>query len=340
MELLVVIAIIGILVSLLLPAIQAARESARRSMCGNSLRQLGIAALNFESANKRLPPGYLAGRNFNKPFNEDNPPTFDGPHQLSGVFTYLLPYLEASAIADQFASTLDIGVDKKAPGYFRDDPAWAAAQAQLSILMCPTYPTDPPQTSMLDKAYGMLSGGYLILQSDGWPPEIAPLGVTHYMGVSGVWGQVGPYTYTIDGVRRPVDKELVGVFGIRSKTSLAKVTDGTSHTLMFGEAPGTSGTGIPDDFVASERFSGVTQAYAWVGFGTLPAALGLNIGYENVDGAAFDTKWSYYSSLHNGIVQFCFADGSQRGLTTDIDFELFLGLSTMRGEEVLPGDAF
>lgn len=334
-ELLVVIAIIGILVALLLPAVQAARESARRSTCSNKLRQLGMAALNYDSAHKNLPPGYLAGFNFNKPWSEDNPPKFDGPHQLTGVLTYILPFLEASSVYDRFGQTLNLGVEQKAQGYFRDSAAWTAGQTRLDDLLCPTYPDEPPQTAVLDKAYGLLDLGYLKLQSDGWPPSDAPLGITHYLGVSGVWGQVGPnLVYNINSVKYNCDKQLVGVFGIRSKTTLGKVIDGASHTLMFGEAPGTSGTQISDDF-SPGTFSGVTQVYAWAGFGTLPAALGLNVSYENKNGAHFDTKWSYYGSLHGDIVQFSFVDGSIHGLSKTIDNAVFYALASMKGEEAI-----
>ena len=161
------------------------------------------------------------------------------------------------------------------------------------------------------------------------------------LGVSGVWGQVGPgLVYTINSVKFKCDTQLLGVFGIRSKVQLGRVTDGTSHTLMFGEAPGTSGTGITDDYGAG-TFSGVTQAYAWAGWGTLPAALGLHVSFENKNGAHFDTKWSYYGSLHSGdIVQFCFVDGSLHSLNKNIEDPVFWALASMKADDPIPSDAF
>lgn len=105
-ELLVVIAIIGILVGLLLPAVQAAREAARRMQCQNNIRQLGLAAHNFESAYKRFPPGLLF----------PTPPRSAGldganwdKHSGIGHIVHLLPFMEQNAIYQGIsqASSLD-----------------------------------------------------------------------------------------------------------------------------------------------------------------------------------------------------------------------------------------
>jgi prepilin-type N-terminal cleavage/methylation domain-containing protein len=334
-ELLVVIAIIGVLVSLLLPAVQSAREAARRAACGNNLRQVGMAALNFESANKRYPPGYLAGTNFNFPADEGS--KSNGPHQMNGVFTYLLPYLEATNVATMFASQLKTGVDQRDNAYY--DPSkpatWAAAQARLTVLLCPSGPQEEPVLKINDKIYGWLDGGFLTLTSKSWT-EDKRLGLTHYMGVVGVWGQVGQGLFHImpDGRKRIVDDELIGVFGVRSKTRSGQISDGTSNTLMFGEAPGSYGPAVPDESSPTTLYSGLTYGNAWAGWGTLPTAIGLNVESENKRGYTYNTKWSYYGSLHTGdIVQFCFADGSLHALSKSIDDLAFQSMATMKGEE-------
>ena len=332
-ELLVVIAIIGVLVALLLPAVQAARESARRSSCSSNLRQIGLAALNYESANKTLPPGYLAGKNFNKPASATD---LTGNHQLTGVFVYLLPYLEASNVHKMFAEQIKLGVEARDLPYSdaSKPTTWAAAQAKLSTFLCPSGPEGAPQTAMLDKSYGMLSGGWLILQSDAWPVT-TQLGTTHYLGITGVWGSTGQGIMFPAGSGKTTDDVLIGPFTVRSKTRLGQASDGTSRTLMFGEAPGSSGVNIPDDFTAG-TFTGYTQANAWAGWGTLPTAMGLDVSKENKNGAQFDTKWSYYGSLHAGsVVQFAFMDGSVRPLNKSVDDNLLWSLSTIRGEETI-----
>ena len=107
-ELLVVIAIIGILVGLLLPAVQAAREAARRMQCSNNVKQLGLAAHNFESAFKRFPPGYLG---INRIGAAGLPQQDWGTNSGVSHLVYMLPYMEQSAIYDMFAGDIDLNPD-------------------------------------------------------------------------------------------------------------------------------------------------------------------------------------------------------------------------------------
>lgn len=129
-ELLVVIAIIGVLVSLLLPAVQAAREAARRMSCQNNLKNLGLAVLNYESATKTLPqssemnPRVTGGR---RPTETRGWSAYSGP-QFS-CFVRMLPYIEQQALYDQFdleSSALEQDINVR------------PQEAQPQFLLCPT----------------------------------------------------------------------------------------------------------------------------------------------------------------------------------------------------------
>ena len=126
-ELLVVIAIIGILVALLLPAIQAAREAARRSQCTNSLRQLGVAMLNYESSKKGLPPMALCWSNadLSARYPGGAPGSWYDDH---GWYLPLMPYIEEAGLAGL--------VDPKKS--FSDPANEAARKAFVPMLACPS----------------------------------------------------------------------------------------------------------------------------------------------------------------------------------------------------------
>ncbi|MEO0532026.1 MAG: DUF1559 domain-containing protein [Planctomycetota bacterium] len=118
-ELLVVIAIIGILVSLLLPAVQAAREAARRSMCQNNVTQIGLALHNYEFAHEKLPPGSQ---------NPEGPIRSEPIGKHVGWIVEVLPYLEEGVVYRHF--------DKEAGVY--DDVNSEVRKLQLDILICPS----------------------------------------------------------------------------------------------------------------------------------------------------------------------------------------------------------
>jgi prepilin-type N-terminal cleavage/methylation domain-containing protein len=120
-ELLVVIAIIGILIALLLPAIQAAREAARASHCRNNLRQIGVALQNFESAHRLLPSG-----------GQGTPPGSNvTAYDLHSTFTLILPFLEETQLAQMMNLKFAYN-DKRWPGN------QAAAKTSIATLLCPS----------------------------------------------------------------------------------------------------------------------------------------------------------------------------------------------------------
>jgi prepilin-type N-terminal cleavage/methylation domain-containing protein len=173
-ELLVVIAIIGVLAALLLPAVQAARESSRRAACTNNLRQVGLAALNYESQHKRLPPGFLGSTDFSRPglVVEDS-----RPNQWSGVLVYLLPHLEAAATFDRFTASLRIDVDARDANYWTNADAWRAAHAPIDAFLCPSVPGAIGEIT-LNQIYGQVVGSSYFLRTNFWDAREG-LGVTH-----------------------------------------------------------------------------------------------------------------------------------------------------------------
>jgi prepilin-type N-terminal cleavage/methylation domain-containing protein len=335
-ELLVVIAIIGILVALLLPAVQSAREAARRSSCSNNLRQIGLAALQFEAAHKVFPPGFLGST------DPENFGALAGPmgdHQWIGVLVYLLPHMEAQTVYDKFTRTLDVAVDANDDNYWKDENAWVAAQTIIGGFLCPTMPNTTPDGIILDRMHGKFSPVDYTLTGSGWFAEVN-LGLTHYQAVAGIFGKVGPQWFMIGphNERINVDQDLIGVYTTRSKITAGRVLDGLSKSLTFGEAPGSIGQGIQSNDGQSS-YADYAIGYAWAGSATLPTAFGLDSSLENGTpnpGARYQIHWSYFGSLHSGeVIQFACGDGSVHGISKSIDFTTLDALATIRGGEAV-----
>lgn len=250
-----------------------------------------------------------------------------------GVFVYLLPYFEELPAQDRYAATLDLAVDSRDDNYWTNQEAWQVAQWELSLLLCPDLPPTAAESAYIDQIWTRLEPEWIRMLANGWPSEVATLGKTHYLAVSGYFGELG----------HPEVDARVGVFSIRTKTRLAQITDGASNTLLFGEAPGTIGREIYDP-PYDETFSGYVHAHAWAGTGTLPVGAGINAATEDGtpnEEARYDAYLFQYGSLHAGdIVQFCLADGSVRQIDKQIDQAVLEALASIRGGELVPSDAY
>jgi prepilin-type N-terminal cleavage/methylation domain-containing protein/prepilin-type processing-associated H-X9-DG protein len=202
-ELLVVIAIIGILVALLLPAIQAAREAGRRSQCINNFKQYGIALQNYHSSNKSFPTGWEVRK---APIG-----------YFANANTKLLPYFEESGLHGLY--------DQKEAWY---DQRPEVGSTVISVFRCPsTNQTNPYQhrhmaTLVDNPLFGLTDYAYNKGASDSYCIDIRG------------WG----FSATRKIPAGPVVKTRQGMFSIQFGASFRQITDGASKTFAMGEAAG------------------------------------------------------------------------------------------------------
>jgi len=230
-ELLVVIAIIGILIALLLPAVQAAREAARRLQCSNHLKQLGLAAQNHHSANQRFPTNGWTW------FWIGDPDRGNDRWQPGGWIYNLLPYMEQQMLHD-----LRSGLTGRA----RADAGAQLVQTPLSNMNCPSrrpsvlYPagTTMPQ----QKQFNLISPTLLVARSDyaGNAGDTYCEGYHAYCG--GFEGFYGSMYAAVDAKRDEANAAFgvlaglaTGIFYPGSEIRVRDITDGTSNTLLLGE---------------------------------------------------------------------------------------------------------
>ena len=202
-ELLVVIAIIAVLIALLLPAVQQAREAARRTQCKNNLKQIGLALHNYHDSHRVFPPGWIAVDEFRMPSAHEG---------TSGVGwgAAILPYIEQDAIYRLFNPSLPL-----------TDPANASfLQSQVNAYKCPS----DPQPLQFD------------LHEEGGGSVLARLPIANYIAVFGPESlddcelSAGNAPVLPDGTCKGS-----GMFYHNSSVKMASLTDGTSGTFMVGE---------------------------------------------------------------------------------------------------------
>ena len=195
-ELLVVIAIIGVLVALLLPAVQAAREAARRSSCVNNLKNLSLATHNHHDILNRFPPG---GARDQAPFGISTANTGWG----SSWKVYLLPYIEQTALHSKW-------VFDGSSGYTNANNMGLVNRLTLKIYRCPSSPLQEFYTTSGNASQFLMFTSYTGIAGSNLP------GTTFYTGTHGDGSGTGP-------------------FFANSTASMASLTDGTSNTFLIGE---------------------------------------------------------------------------------------------------------
>jgi prepilin-type N-terminal cleavage/methylation domain-containing protein/prepilin-type processing-associated H-X9-DG protein len=294
-ELLVVIAIIGILIALLLPAVQAAREAARRSQCSNNLKQLSLAIHNYADAFKTFPSGFITDF-------PAAPATLERSHWSWGAM--VLPFVEQAPLHDQ----LQIG---RVPLWsnLTTSAGLAALQTPLSAFVCPSDP-GPALNDFGAKINAVYASYEKQVTSNG--TDRIPIAKSNYVGVA-----------CSGNSTTPPNGELTygppsGVLFSNSNVSFRDITDGTSNTAMLGERCfrlNNLNIGAGNAL----GFSSEVTAYSSRNRSLL-AALGIPYWGINQTMVQIDHQNRGFHSLHPGGAQFALCDGSVRFVSETIDF--------------------
>jgi prepilin-type N-terminal cleavage/methylation domain-containing protein/prepilin-type processing-associated H-X9-DG protein len=335
-ELLVVIAIIGILVALLLPAIQAAREAARRTQCKSNLRQIAVACLNHESAQKFFPHG---GWGFAW---MGDPDKGYGPQQPGGWIYQAAPFLEETVVRD---------IGKGLPPAQKAEALKQQLSAVIPVFNCPSRrraaaltarnpngvytDSDDDEKEIVPYNAGVPDGlaktDYAIhggrnrrpATGKGYPPNAAPPLATD---CAGGW----PNCVGIDADRLAIynpmapDNDFDGISTRITGAKVRQITDGTSKTVLAGEKMMMprfyeTGYGEGDKFTKNNGGdnNSMYQGYdydntRWIG--DEPA---------QDDDSLTANHWTRYGSAHPGGLNMAFADGSVQNISYDIDEQVW-----------------
>jgi prepilin-type N-terminal cleavage/methylation domain-containing protein len=302
-ELLVVIAIIGVLVSLLLPAVQQVRESARRTQCQNNMRQIGLAVHNYHDQFNVMPPGSTRS------------------NELSW-HVHILPFIEQRNLYDKF--NFNAGQYTDVIGGQPQAGRGANGLIKVPAYLCPSSPTD----KMLPNAPNTPNNAEII---NGETPY-----TTHYYGILGPRGTKPDGTNydseptTGSGSFGGISKQ--GMFFYDTKFTFAATTDGLSNTLMIGErSQQNQKTGSRYRNWMRGLGNNTTGTNGWI---SGCRNIKYSINYAQLP-SSVTTEFNSFpmGSQHPGGTLFVFGDGSVRFLTDNTDLPTLLALASRNAGE-------
>ncbi len=296
-ELLVVIAIIGILIALLLPAVQAAREAARRAQCVNNLKQIGLALANYENTLRCFPPGRMGCDGWTQDVCTNNPGWM---RPGTSGFVMILPYLELKPLYDQFAPFAKGAVYPAAPNDQSDGTTngWQTAamvdavKQRPPVFVCPSDMSEPLRDNIANASYAL------------------------------VHGSRGP-SYGID--QKLVKHYNTGMFNYRTSYKIRDVVDGTSRTLFVGEVLKSDSVESSNRWVIGSRHLDSMRTTENP-VNTKPGeGIVLDLYGYKCNGA--------FGSQHPGGANFVFGDGHVVFVSENVDLKTYQAMSTREGGE-------
>ena len=294
-EVLVAIAIIGVLTALLLPAVAAAREAARRMSCVNNMRQTGMGILAYESAHGRFPPGRIGCDDTGDEMKHTVCPAGLPSSQKSAGsgFIEILPYIEQQPLYRKLdvenGGLWNRNVDDL--GWYRDRSKCQGIKARVGTFVCPSDSAD--EISSVYLPVRAATSSYALVQ-----------------------GTLGP-----DAPLHLAKFENDGLFlYVRSRKS-KDVTDGLSKTSMVGEV-----------VLADAWESSNTWSYALVNADCLRSTRN-PLNTQPGSGITRERQNGAFGSQHAGGANFCFADGHIEFVVDSIDAQLYRAQSTIRGND-------
>lgn len=346
-ELLVVIAIVAILIALLLPAVQRAREAANKTQCLNNMKQMGLALHNYHDAHNVFPPGQIANffaadnigryalpleaREFNA---ANNTPVRIGAHGTSWIL-HILPMMDEANTYNAWNFNANVRQNGEDPPLFLDPNAFPVYPAKKSLrtLYCPsrrqvmqaqsTYLNTiriHPSWQTGGNDYAGCTGSGIAFKDDVNEEQqtywLTPAQLAATV-IAGPLTAISPFTQ---------DQSHIGIFGVNSSTNISSVTDGTSNVIMVSERQLFQN---PRPNRPEERSS---DGWAFGGPATLmstqftPGKAGvIDLVNPNVSSRHF----SEAGSSHVGIVNVLMADGSGRSISINIDRRTWNNLGNM-----------